>query len=232
MAAAARRRKEESPVGSVVATYLRSAAKSSARNMEDEDELKSESRLLYPTESDPAVVDSDEDDELQSSGARYLFPISAFDPEGDADFADKDIVRDSIIHDIVTSLIRRAVSKASSSNTDIINLQVKQPLLSRDDIIKEALNEAKMTYKRPSKGRLNSRPIIPPIKPVDDPDIRELIRKGKSQGYSEAAMLKTKRENEIRRLLVPSKEEADTVELWRLEEKYRSSINRLQGYTT
>lgn len=58
------------------------------------------------------------------------------------------------------------------------------------------------------------------------------MEKGKSRGYSEAALLKTRRDNNTHRLTIPSKEEAETVDVWRLEEKYRTSISKLKGYTT
>lgn len=160
------------------------------------------------------------------------------------------MVRTKIVADILELIISRIIpepppypnprGKKTVSHSDCKHYGT---FLSRDDIIKHALEEAhkdrgggskiKQTLNSDiTKLRLNRRPKLPAIiRTTDDPDIRELIAQGRSKGYSEEAISQTRRESERRRLLIPNKEEADTVDLWRLEQRYRQSITRLKGYT-
>lgn len=159
-----------------------------------------------------------------------------------------------IVQDMITLILTRVVPKSAPSPPSppvtqfAINNRSYHPLLSRDAIIRRALEDAKRsrpTHRQYSykdmahttdiphtKINLNRNSKIPPIKVAHDPDIQELIRSGRSKGYSEAALVKTRYDSHLRRLFVPSKEENDTVGVWRLEEQYRASINKLKGYTS
>ena len=179
--------------------------------------------------------------------AHYIFSYSEFEADDDnlAGPSGKPsrgvIVRNAIVQDMISLILQRVVPKIPSSPKDYVR-PFQGKVLTRDEIIREALEQAylsKTSRRKPlhtqpllQPTNLNRKQKIPPIRARDDPDLRELIKKGRADGYSEAALLKTRRDNNTRRLMVPNKEEAETVEVWRLEEQYRSSINKLKGYST
>lgn len=189
------------------------------------------------------------------------FPSSEFEPnndeEGEPGTSSKstngELVRNKIVGDMLDLIIGRAVPKTPHPPQQPQKEKSRQPdckhheLLSRDDIIRYALEEAhrdrgtvsgtrqlgvRLTTRGGKQLSLNKRPKVPPIlNPSSDPDIKDLVARGRGQGYSEAALTQTRRESNRRRLIVPNKEEADTVDLWRLEQKYRQSITQLKSYT-
>ena len=190
---------------------------------------------------------------------RLAFSFSEFEPDNDRGGpgastkpTNGELVRNKIVSDMLDLIIQRAVPETQTyqqqrqkPNTDPFCRH--HEFLSRDDIIKHALEEAhkargkvfgskelgiRLTTNDGKQLTLKRRPKVPPIpNPSQDADIRELVAQGRRQGYSEAALTQTQRESERRRLIIPNKEEADTVDLWRLEQKYRQSITKLKTYT-
>ncbi|XP_067937793.1 uncharacterized protein [Watersipora subatra] len=206
-----------------------------------EEEMESESKLLYPT-----IIESDEEGELPGAeGSTYLFPDSEFEPDSRPEGVSKHpetgrIVRNHIVQDIVSLLLRRVVPNVPDKPRGYKLHPVSRRILTRDEIIKQAMEQARRArstthalHTQPllQPHDLNRTPKLPPIKPLEDLELQEMIARGKSKGYSDAAFLRTRRDNQTRRLLVPSKEEAETVDIWRLEEQYRTSIKRLKGYS-